>query len=171
MGQVLNAPVRSARGVVEMESRNLGKKAAYGILGGIVGGLVFGALMAAAGALPLVARLVGSEDPIVGFLVHIGISAFIGATFVGFFQSLVTGPQRAMLLGTAYGFVWWIVGGLILMPVFLGMPVQLANALTADNIGGLVGHLLYGFALGATYVLLAARTGLVAKAPAKAPAP
>src|SRR3989304_8904847 len=122
MGQVFDGPARSARGVVEMENRDRGKKAAYGIRGGIVGGLVFGALMAAAGALPLVAGLVGSQDPIVGFLVHMGISAFIGATFVGFFQSLVTGPQRAMGLGTAYGFVGWILGGVILPPRLLRGP-------------------------------------------------
>src|SRR3990172_9643694 len=111
MGQVFDGPARSALGVVEMENGDLGKKAAYGILGGIVGGLVFGALMAAAGALPLVAGLVGSQDPIVGFLVHMGISAFIGATFVGFFQSLVTGPPPPIVLRTPYRFLWWILGG------------------------------------------------------------
>src|SRR4030065_411865 len=66
MGQVFDGPARSALGVVEMENRNLGKKAAYGILGGIVGGLVFGALMAAAGALPLVAGRGGGKNPIDG---------------------------------------------------------------------------------------------------------
>src|SRR3990172_9629153 len=110
MGQVFDGPARSALGVVEMENGDLGKKAAYGILGGIVGGLVLGALMAAAGPLPLVAGLVGSQDPIVGFLVHMGISAFIGATFVGLFQSLVTGPQRAMVLVTSYSFLCFILG-------------------------------------------------------------
>lgn len=154
-----------------MATRRLGTKTAYGIVGGIIGGLVFGALMAVAGALPLVASLVGSTDPVVGFLVHMGISAFIGATFAWIFQAVVTTPQRGMVLGTAYGFVWWVLGGLTLMPIFLGMSVQYANAATSDNIGGLVGHLLYGFALGATYVLLAARTGLIARAPAKAPTP
>lgn len=154
-----------------MASRELGRKTLYGVIGGIVGGLFFGVMMAAGGALPTIAKLVGSEDPIVGFLAHMGISSFIGATFALLFSTLITNPQRSTVLGLAYGFVWWILGGLTLLPLFLGMPVQYANAADSANVGGLVGHLIYGFALGATYAVLASRTGHLAQAPAKAPTP
>ena len=144
-------------------------KGVYGGIGGIVGGLVFGALMIAAGALPRVASLVGSSDPPVGFLVHMAISLFIGATYGLIFSTVNRAPRRALSTGTLYGFVWWIVGGLALMPFFLRMPLQFANALSPDNLGGLAGHLIFGFALGATYAVVASRRGAMVGAVVRTP--
>jgi hypothetical protein len=51
-----------------------------GIVGGLVGGVVFGLLMQMMDMLPMVAMLVGGESIALGWLVHLAISAFIGAT-------------------------------------------------------------------------------------------
>jgi len=52
-----------------------------GIVGGLAGGVVFGVLMQRMSMIPIVAMLVGSRSVAVGWLVHLAISAFIGATY------------------------------------------------------------------------------------------
>ena len=54
-----------------------------GIIGGLAGGVVFGMMMAMMDFLPMIAALVGSRSAIVGFLVHMVISAGIGAGLAG----------------------------------------------------------------------------------------
>ena len=52
-----------------------------GIVGGIAGGLVFGAMMGMMGMLSMVAGVVGSQSPLVGFVYHMFNSIVIGAIF------------------------------------------------------------------------------------------
>lgn len=134
--------------------RDLFRKCTYGDLGGITGGLLFGPIMAIWGILPLVAKLIGQQEEWIGFLVHMGISTLFGWWFgllaVGL-GGASSGMKRATGLGLAWGFLWWILGGLTLMPAFLGMPPQFSNAISTMNLASLLGHLVYGLALGAVY--------------------
>ncbi|QUH06254.1 hypothetical protein HUO13_26030 [Saccharopolyspora erythraea] len=112
-------------------------------MAGIGGGIVFGILMAALEMLPMVAMLVGSSNAGVGIVVHLAISAILGAGF-----GLVTPfTQLGPLVGAgiAYGAVWWVIGGLLLMPAGLGMPVF---QMGATAMWSLLGHLLYGAVTG-----------------------
>lgn len=59
----------------------MNEKVIGGVVGGLAGGVVFGMLMAMMGMLPMIAGLVGSTAAMVGFLVHMVISAVIGASF------------------------------------------------------------------------------------------
>jgi hypothetical protein len=122
-----------------------------GIVGGLVGGLAFGVLMHATGVIPMVAMLVGSKTVLVGWLVHLAISAFIGATFVALFGRYATSVARSTGIGLGYGLVWWVLGALILMPARLGMDVFVVNTMAWRS---LMGHLLYGLLLGAVYALV-----------------
>ena len=59
--------------------------------------------------------------------------------------------------GAAYGFVWWILGGLIVMPVLLGMPAfgpLMMPQMRMVAMGSLIGHLVYGLILGGAFVWL-----------------
>ncbi len=137
-----------------MEFRELFRKAIYGDLGGITGGLLFGPIMAVGGILPLVAMLIGYHEEWIGFAVHMGISLLFGFWFglISLFLGKVNSSfGRSTLLGVGYGFAWWILGGLTLMPAFLGMPPQFSNAASTMNLGSLLGHLVYGVALGMVY--------------------
>jgi len=91
-----------------------------GIVGGLVGGVAFGVLMQAMDMIPMVAMLVGSEAIAVGWLVHLAIAAFIGATFAMLFGRYATSVRTSTLIGAGYGVVWWVLGALILMPARLG---------------------------------------------------
>ncbi len=64
----------------------------------------------------------------------------------------VVGSTRA-----GYGVLWWVLGGLILMPVFLGMPTFAPLQMPMMRgvaLGSLLGHVIFGVILGAGFVSL-----------------
>lgn len=129
-------------------------RAVYGVIGGLAGGIVFGLLMQMMGMIGMVAQLVGSSSPAVGWVVHLAISAFIGASFAVLLGAFSKTLAPAALAGMAYGVVWWILGALLIMPAQLGMPVLQLNATAWQS---LMGHLLFGLVLGVVYSLLVRR--------------
>lgn len=134
-----------------------------GIIAGIIAGMVFGMMMQMMSApdgkpmMAMVAQVVRSESLIVGWLYHLFNSAVIGAIFGWLLGSRVSSYGTGLLWGALYGIVWWILGALVLMPLFLGMP-PFASLMMAPMrpvaMGSLVGHVLYGVILGVGYLLL-----------------
>ncbi|CCG02289.1 hypothetical protein [Blastococcus saxobsidens] len=114
--------------------------------GGLAGGLVFGLMMQAWGMIPMVAALVGSSSPAVGWVVHLLISAVSGLAFAVLLGPVLKGVVLATLLGLGYGAVLWVVGPLLLMPARMGMPVFVVNDMAVNS---LIGHLVFGLLLGA----------------------
>jgi hypothetical protein len=122
-----------------------------GIVGGIAGGIVFGMLMAMMGMLPVIASMAGSDSPIVGFGIHMLISAFIGATFGLIFGPMSRTFQMGLVWGLVYGAVWWVLGPLMIMPTMMGMGLQFGAAFTTTNLMSLMGHLIYGAVTGLVF--------------------
>ncbi|HZD57227.1 MAG TPA: hypothetical protein VE136_10915 [Anaerolineales bacterium] len=127
-----------------------------GAIAGLAGGLVFGTLMAMTGFLPMVGMLIRVQNALVGFVVHMAISAFIGAVY-----GLVAGRfaltwTNAVIGGIANAAVWWLLGALTLMPVFLGMT-QMIFVIGTDQWMSLLGHILYGLVTAFVFVPLAKR--------------
>jgi hypothetical protein len=144
-----------------------GSKVISGLVAGLIAGVVFGVLMQMMTAptpdgkqipmMQMVAMVVRSDNLIVGWLYHLFNSAVIGAIFGWLFGNRVVAYGSGLLWGGVYGFVWWILGGLVLMPLLLGLapfaplmmePMRMVAA------GSLVGHLLYGLVLGGGYKLI-----------------
>jgi uncharacterized membrane protein YagU involved in acid resistance len=119
-----------------------------GVIGGLAGGVLFGILMQLIDMMPMVAMLVGTESVAVGWLVHLAISAFIGATYALLFARWADRLAVGAAAGLGYGLVWWILGALILMPARLGMDLFVFNTMTWQS---LLGHLIYGLTLGVAY--------------------
>jgi uncharacterized membrane protein YagU involved in acid resistance len=97
----------------------------------------------------------GHPPVAMGWLYHLFNSAVIGALFGGLLGGRVYDCGTGIAWGAGYGFVWWILGGLILMPVMLGMPAFAPLMMTEMHmvaVGSLVGHLVYGVILGAVFV-------------------
>lgn len=136
-----------------MKLRNLIR----GAVAGLVGGMVFGMLMGMMGMLPMVAKLVGSNSTLVGLLVHLVNSALIGAAFSVVFGSKARTLSSGAILGLIYGVFWWILGGLIIMPLWLGMPAQLSVAGMKNAMPSLMGHMIYGIVTGLIYSKLTKR--------------
>lgn len=117
-----------------------------GVAGGIVGGIAFGVLMAIQGMLPMVAALIGSDSAVVGFGVHLTISAGAGLLLglaVAAVPAFVATPLVAAATGALYGVAWWIGGALILMPLMLGMG-EMVLVIEQAQVESLVGHLVFG---------------------------
>jgi hypothetical protein len=125
----------------------IARRAGTGALAGIAGGIVFGMLMAMMGMLSMVAGLVGCTNPIVGLLVHLVISAAIGALFGALVPRLPLVPTLAA--GAVYGMVWWVLGPLLIMPAWLGMPLFAINTAALMS---LMGHVVFGLVTAAALI-------------------
>jgi hypothetical protein len=142
-----------------------------GILGGLVAGIVFGIMMQLmsapspdGGQMPMmgmVAKVVRSDNLVLGWFYHLFNSAIIGAFFAWIAGNSVRSYGAGLVWGALYGTAWWIVGAQVLMPVLLGQtPFAPLNMppMRAVAIGSLMGHVLYGLILGASYVGLRGST-------------
>jgi uncharacterized membrane protein YagU involved in acid resistance len=138
-----------------------------GALAGIVAGVVFGMMMQMmsaptpeGGSMPMmamVAMVVGSQSLVVGWLYHLFNSAVIGALFGALFGARVAGYGSGATWGALWGVVWWVLGALVLMPIFLDMPPFAAlrtPPMRPVAWGSLAGHLIYGVILGMVFVRL-----------------
>lgn len=138
-------------------SLSTGKSILAGAIAGIGGGIVFGIMMGMMNMLPMVGMLVGQESAAVGFVVHLLISAFIGATFGLIVTRLPSASlATAAIAGAIYGIAWWVLGALILMPLMLGMNEMVLQIGSAQWMS-LIGHVIYGVVTGLLLVPLSRR--------------
>ena len=142
-------------------------KIVAGVAAGLIAGVVFGGMMTMMSAptptgeampmMAMVAMVVGSTNVAVGWLYHLFNSAVIGGIFGLVLGNRIHGYGPGVGWGALYGFSWWILGGLILMPMLLGMsafaPLMMAQ-MRMVAVGSLIGHLIFGAILGGGYVLL-----------------
>ena len=140
---------------------------ANGIVAGLIGGIIFGIMMQMmtaptpeGGQMPMmamVAKVVRSDSVAVGWLYHLFNSAVIGGIFGWLLGTRSHTFGAGLGWGAVYGFAWWIMGGLILMPLLLGMPpfapLQMAP-MRPVAMGSLAGHLIYGVVLGGGLAML-----------------
>lgn len=125
----------------------------HGALAGLAGGVVFGIMMAMMGMLPMVAGLVGAQSAVVGFIVHMAISAFIGAVYGLIITRFANTFNVALAGGVANGVVWWVLGALILMPLMLGMS-QMVFVIEQAQWMSLLGHIIYGIVTALVFLAL-----------------
>jgi uncharacterized membrane protein YagU involved in acid resistance len=129
----------------------------WGALAGTIGGLLFTLVMVQIGFLPTVANLIGSTSQLSGFMVHLVISVLVGASYALLFRHQSYDVGSAVGWGVSYGFVWWILGALTLMPILLGITPQWNVEVAAGSLASLVGHLAYGAGLGIAFHRMEAR--------------
>ena len=129
----------------------------HGALAGLAGGVLFTAVLAAVGALPRVAQLMGSRTAGAGLALNLLISVVIGLTYAVGFRRCAFDLVSGIGWGACYGFFWWVLGPLTLLPALTGATPRWDPAAIAVNFPALVGHLAYGAALGAVYYFLEGR--------------
>jgi hypothetical protein len=138
-------------------------KISAGVVAGLIAGVVFGVMMqmmATPDGMPMiamVAKVVRSDSVFVGWLYHLFNSAVIGGLFGWLVGNRIHGYGAGLGAGALNGVIWWILGALVLMPIFLGMapfaPLMMAE-MRSVAMGSLMGHLIYGLILGASFVAL-----------------
>ena len=143
------------------------RKIGDGVLAGVFAGVIFGVMMQMMSTstpegmrvpmMAMVAKVVGSSSLVVGWIYHLFNSAVIGGIFGWLLGRSSESYKQGISWGAAYGVVWWVLGGLVLMPLFLGMstfaPLTM-ESMRPVAMGSLIGHLLYGLILGAGFVWL-----------------
>ena len=135
------------------------QKIVSGAIAGLAGGLLFGGMMAMMGMLPMIGKMVGYPTAAAGLVVHLVNSAIIGAGFSVVLGRFVESRAGGAGYGLAYGAAWWLLGPLTLMPLFMGMGLGANWSLAAAGkmLPSLAGHLMYGLALGLSFVWVRAR--------------
>lgn len=126
-----------------------------GVIAGLVGGIVFGTMMQMMGMIGMISGLAGQSSVAVGWVIHLTISAVLGAGYGLTLGQLPHSWARGLVYGLAYGLVWWVLGALLLMPLMMGMPVLQVGAM---QIQSLIGHLLFGAVAGLVFTALVRRT-------------
>jgi uncharacterized membrane protein YagU involved in acid resistance len=129
----------------------------HGAVAGLLGGLVFTVVMVAVDALPTVAGLVGGRAVVLGLVVHLVIAQFVGVSYAVLFRRRSFDLASGLGWGVSYGFVWWVLGGLTLLPLLTTGTPAWSVAGIAAAFPSLVGHLAYGAALGGVHQRLEAR--------------
>lgn len=127
-----------------------------GVLGGLAGGVVFGMMMAMMGMLPMLASMVGSDSAVVGFLMHMMISAGIGLSYAVLLGGRIDSVGGGLRKGLGYGAFWWLLGPLTMMPLMMGMGLGVNWNLAAAGqmMPSLMGHLVFGAILGLVHFKL-----------------
>lgn len=118
-----------------------------GVMSSLIGGIVFGILMTMLGMMPTIAGMVGSHSIVVGWIVHLMISAIFGVIF----GLLVRKPKSGPILGLIYGTVLWFLFPFVMIPMMMGMH---AMQWSQSSMMSLMGHLLYGLILGISYRMM-----------------
>jgi uncharacterized membrane protein YagU involved in acid resistance len=142
-------------------NRGLLRFATRGAVAGLGGGVVFGMSMAMMGTLPMVGMLVGRQDPLAGLMVHLIISAIIGASYGVIASRLSYRWLVTSVAGAVYGAVWWVLGALVLMPLLLGMT-QMMFLVGSAQWMSLIGHAIYGVVTALLFARLSQQTYLSA---------
>lgn len=130
-----------------------------GALAGLGGGVVMGVMLTMQ-MTPVVEvaipSMYGLDGLVAGWVVHLFHSAVLGVVFAGVADAtgLADSVGRSAVLGLAYGVVLWVALAALVMPVWLGVVGSPANPpLPNFNPTSLVGHAVYGLALGVAFPL------------------
>ncbi|NUQ98652.1 MAG: hypothetical protein HOY79_19560 [Streptomyces sp.] len=132
--------------------------AAWGAASGLVGGIGMGIWFSVSkpmmntSIIKMIAGLLGSDNAVAGWLIHLAIALSAGLAFGVLLGRWAQNMMPAVVLGLAYGVVWWVLGALWIMPANLGMPVFKWNDVTKSSFGA---HLLFGLLLGLAYFCIA----------------
>jgi hypothetical protein len=144
------------------------RKIATGVAGGLVAGLVFAVVMRVVpgpngSMIASAARAVHLARPLAGWLAYLIYGGLIGGLFGWLLRNQRLGDTSAMLWGALYGLAWWIVAGLILVPIARGSWPFSTLAVDQSRefaLPLLIGHIVYGGVLGLACSTIARWAGI-----------
>ena len=110
------------------------------------------------GMLDMVGGMIGA-DAFIGFILHVIISAVIGALYVGVFTEYAKLGNPLMDIavgGLIYGIIWWVIGANLIMPIIAGGDVLQLNFQAPSFFG----HIIFGHVLAFTVIIRDAALGI-----------
>lgn len=126
------------------------RPALTGALAGIVAGAAFLGVLWPAGILTWMMRVTGAASYGWSVVLHLGLSAAVGAVYGLLFNRAADDRGGGWLFGLAYGFLVWLVGPVAVLQLIARMGPPPGSAALA-LIGG---HLLFGLVLGLCYPIV-----------------
>lgn len=129
----------------------------WGGLAGLVGGIVSSPVLLVTGILPKIAGLDTSFAGARGLLLHLLISAFIGASYGLLFRNEASSLGLGVAWGWLFGLIWWYLGPLTLLPMLLTGQIDWRPEAASALLPLLPGHLIYGATTAFVFLLLERR--------------
>jgi hypothetical protein len=126
----------------------------WGGLAGLAGGIVSSPVLLVAGILPKIAGPGTSLAGARGLLIHLAISALIGASYGLLFRDEASSFGLGVAWGWLFGLIWWYLGPLTLLPMLLAGQIDWRPAAASSLLPLLPGHLIYGAATAFVFLLL-----------------
>jgi hypothetical protein len=129
----------------------------WGALSGLIGGIVSSPVLLVTGILPKIAGLDTSFAGARGLLIHLLISALIGASYGLLFRNEAASFGLGVAWGWLFGLIWWYMGPLTLLPMLLTGEVDWRPEAASALLPLLPGHLIYGATTAFAFLLLERR--------------
>ena len=76
----------------------------------------------------------GHDGAVAGWIVHLVIALLIGVSYAMLFRGSSFDLTSGIGWGVSYGFFWWVLGALTLLPVLLGQPRRWNAAATGRGL-------------------------------------
>lgn len=127
-----------------------------GVVAGLAGGAVMGVLLSVMMAPVIevaIPSMYGLSGALAGWVVHLAHAAVLGVGFAALARAAdVRSAAKLVGVGIAYGVVLWVLLAVLLMPLWLSAVGSPANPpFPNPNPLSLVGHIVYGAVVGATF--------------------
>src|SRR5215472_14248216 len=126
----------------------------WGALAGLVGGIVSSPVLLVTGILPRIAGLDTSFAGVRGILIHLVISALIGASYGLLFRNEASSLGLGVAWGWLFGLIWWYLGPLTFLPMLLTGLIDWRPETASALLPLLPGHLIYGATTAFVFLLL-----------------
>ncbi len=121
----------------------------WGLIAGLAGALAGSAILWGSWLLPALGLLLTRAGLIYGFLAMLILGALGGVLYAALLRRRRMRLHSTILAGVALGFILWVIGPLLLVPVILGFPPQWESPL--DHWTPLLAFVLYGTVTGLLY--------------------
>ena len=129
----------------------------WGGLAGLVGGIVSSPVLLITGILPRIAGPGTTFAGARGLLIHLAISALIGASYGLLFRDEASSFGLGVAWGWLFGLIWWYLGPLTLLPMLLAGQIDWRPEAASSLLPLLPGHLIYGATTAFVFLLLERR--------------
>ena len=132
-----------------------------GVLAGLLAAGLLGAALSAQGQLLASTAMPTGGSHLAAWLVTLAIGLLAGGGFALLYPRSTDGAGAGLIRGTVYGFFWWLVGALTLVPLFGGAGLPWSLDEVRVSFATLPGYLLFGAALALLYQWLCALVHLL----------
>ena len=132
-----------------------------GMIAGLLAGWLLGLLLQSQNRLLELAGLVSSHSTALAWLIVLALGGLAGLAFALLYPDASDGAGPSLIRGTVYGFLWWVLGSLTLLPLLTGHGLTWSIGAVQSDLATLPAYLLFGGGLALIYKWLASLVQLL----------